>query len=70
VRLATQELARDPGLEAAFLEGYGDDPREPAAWARVRLREAVGTAAWAHQVGDVAFEARGRRLIGEALSAF
>ncbi|MBT0995141.1 aminoglycoside phosphotransferase family protein [Cellulomonas sp. DKR-3] len=69
-RLAGQEFARDPRLEAAFLEGYGRDPREPAAWHRVRLREAVATAAWAHQVGDEAFEAQGLRLLDQALAVF
>jgi hypothetical protein len=67
-RLATQDFARDPRLEAAFLEGYGPDPRSPAAWSRVRVREAVGTAAWAHQVGDSAFEAQGLRMLDEALT--
>jgi len=38
------------------LEGYGDDPREPAAWHRNRVREAIGTAVWAYQVGDETFE--------------
>ncbi|CAM5778541.1 Aminoglycoside phosphotransferase domain-containing protein OS=Cellulomonas persica OX=76861 GN=CPE01_06600 PE=4 SV=1 [Cellulomonas persica] len=67
-RLAAQEFGRDPALEHAFLDGYGADPREPTAWARVRLREAVGTAAWAFQVGDEAFEAQGHRMIAEALA--
>ncbi|GEA82835.1 phosphotransferase [Cellulomonas gelida] len=70
VRLAAQEFRHDPALEPAFFEGYGDDPREPTAWARVRLREAVGTAAWAFQVGDEAFEAQGHRMIADALTAF
>lgn len=68
-RLAAQDFARDARLERAFLEGYGADPREPAAWARVRLREAVGTAAWAHQVGDEAFEAHGLRMLDEVLAS-
>jgi aminoglycoside/choline kinase family phosphotransferase len=67
-RLAAQDFARDPALEAAFLEGYGDDPREPGAWHRARLREAIGTAAWAHQVGDSEFEAHGHRMIAELLA--
>ena len=68
-RLAAQDFRRDPRLEAAFLEGYGSDPREPSAWHRTRLREAVGTAVWAHQVGDEAFEAQGHRMIEDALAA-
>lgn len=55
-------------LEAAFIEGYGSDPREPGAWRRNRIREAVGTAAWAYQVGDEAFERQGHRMIAEALA--
>jgi hypothetical protein len=66
-RVAAQDFARDPRLELAFLEGYGTDPREPAAWHRTRVREAVGTAVWAHEVGDEAFEAQGHRMIAEAL---
>ncbi len=68
-RLAVQEFRRDPSLEAAFLDGYGIDPREKQAWHRTLVREAVGTAAWAHQVGDEAFEAQGHRMIAEVLSA-
>lgn len=67
-RLAAQDFARDPGLEAAFLHGYGGDPREPAAWHRQRVREAIGTAVWAYQVGDEPFEAQGHRMIADALA--
>ncbi|WP_205650650.1 phosphotransferase [Actinoplanes solisilvae] len=66
-RLAVQEFRGDPGLEAAFLDGYGADPREPAAWRRTQIREAIGTAVWAFQVGDENFEAQGHRMIAEAL---
>ncbi|MBV9578481.1 MAG: phosphotransferase [Chloroflexi bacterium] len=66
-RLAAQEFRRDPHLEAAFLDGYGTDPREAHAWHRIRVREAIGTAVWAYQVGDEAFEAQGHRMIAEAL---
>ena len=66
-RLAAQDWRRDTRLEEAFLDGYGTDPREPAAWHRSRVREAIGTAAWAHLVGDDAFEAQGHRMITEAL---
>lgn len=68
VRLAAQDFRRRPELEAAFLAGYGSDPREPRAWRRHRVREAIGTAVWAHQVGDAAFEAQGHRMIAETLA--
>lgn len=67
-RLAAADFRRDPQLEAAFLDGYGGDPRTPAAWARIRLREAVGTAVWAFQVGDEAFERQGHRMIADVLA--
>ncbi|MFM6848242.1 MAG: phosphotransferase [Terrabacter sp.] len=67
-RLAVQDFRRDPALERAFLDGYGTDPREPGAWFRQRVREAVGTAAWAYAVGDEAFEAQGHRMIAEVLA--
>lgn len=67
-RLAAREFRRDPALEAAFLRGYGPDPREPAAWGRTQVREAVATAAWAHQVGDAAFEREGLRRVAEVLA--
>ncbi len=66
-RLAAQDFRRDPALETAFLTGYGSDPREPGAWWRQRVREAVGTACWAHRVGDTAFEAQGLRMLDEAV---
>lgn len=68
-RLAAQEFRRDPKLEAAFLDGYGTDPREPHAWHRTRVREAIVTAVWAYQVRAEAYEAQGHRMIAEALSA-
>lgn len=72
-RLAAQDFRRDARLEAAFLTGYGSDPcvAEPGstdAWFRTRVREAIGTAAWAHQFGDESFEAQGHRMIADALS--
>ena len=66
-RLAVLDFQRDPELEAAFLDGYGADPRQPAAWHRICVREAIGTAVWAHLVGDTAFEAHGHRMIAAAL---
>jgi Ser/Thr protein kinase RdoA (MazF antagonist) len=68
-RLAVQDFRREPKLETAFLGGYGSDPRETDAWHRNRVREAIGTAAWACQVGDEPFEAQGHRMIAETLSA-
>lgn len=65
-RLAAQQWRGRPELEAAFLEGYGADPR-PVWWPLVLLTEAIGTAVWAHQVGDERFEAQGHRMLREAL---
>lgn len=67
-RLAAQQFRTEPALEAAFLAGYGDDPRQPDAWRRQRIREAIGTAAWAYQVGAESFEQQGHRMIAEALA--
>ena len=67
-RLARQEWEGRPALEAAFLVGYGTDPREPGAWQRTLLREAIGTAVWAYQVGDERFEHQGHRMIRQALA--
>ena len=67
-RLAVQQFKTDPLLEQAFLHGYGDDPRQPDAWLRLRIRDAVGTAAWAYQVGDLAFEQQGHQMIAAILA--
>ena len=66
-RLARQEWEGRADLEEAFLAGYGADPREPGAWRRTLLREAIGTATWAYQVGDQPFEEQGHRMIHQAL---
>ena len=66
-RLASQQFRGQVDLEDAFVDGYGGDPREPDGWRRAQLREAVGTACWAHQVGDEAFEAQGHRMVAEVL---
>nr|WP_232848145.1 phosphotransferase [Occultella kanbiaonis] len=66
-RLARQEWQGRPDLEAAFLDGYGGDPREQSAWQRTLVREAIGTAAWAYQVGDEPFEQQGHRMIQQCL---
>lgn len=68
-QLANQQFLDRPDLDQAFIDGYGGDPREPSAWRRTRLREAVGTACWAHQVGDIGFEAQGHRMIADVLQA-
>ena len=68
-RLEAQQFRADPALEAAFLEGYDGDPRDPEASRRRWVREGVGTACWAHQVGDVAFQEQGLRMLAEALGA-
>ena len=67
-RLAAQQFRTDPALESAFLDGYGSDPREPAAWQRDRFREAIATAVWAYQVGDERYEQQGHRMIAEELA--
>ena len=67
-RLAAQQFRGAPELEVAFLEGYGGDPREPEAWHRLCVSEAVGTAVWAFQVGEESFEQQGHRMIADALA--
>jgi hypothetical protein len=68
-RLVSRDFSRDRALEAAFVEGYGGDPRSPGLWQRQQLREAVGTATWAFAVGDAGFEAEGHAMIADALAA-
>ncbi|MDO5662591.1 MAG: aminoglycoside phosphotransferase family protein [Brachybacterium sp.] len=69
-RLAVRQWRHRPALEAAFLTGYGTDPRTEPQWSIDLLREAIGTACWAYQVGDGAFEAEGHRLLADALARF
>ena len=69
-RLANREWQGRPDLEAAFLDGYGPDPREAAVWRATLLREAIGTAVWAYQVGDVPFEQQGHHRIQAALQLY
>lgn len=70
-RLASRQFLGRGDLEEAFLAGYGCDPRAEVgpAWTALLIREAVGVAAWAHQVGDTAFETEGlqslTRLLGD-----
>ncbi|MEJ1088813.1 aminoglycoside phosphotransferase family protein [Microbacterium sp. Mu-80] len=70
VRLAAQQWRGRPDLEAAFLASYGDDPRDADRSRMNALREAIGTACWAFQVGDAPFEAQGHRMLDAALRAF
>lgn len=67
-RLAVQQFRASPRLESAFFAGYGADPRSPDAWLRLRVRDAVGTAAWAFRVGDEAYEEQGHRMIAEVVA--
>ncbi len=67
-RLAVRQFAANPALEAAFIDGYGSDPRTPSLWRVLQIREAIGTAVWAYQVGDEAFELEGHRMIARVLS--
>lgn len=69
-RLAAQQWRQDPRLEEAFFAGYGGDPRTPDRWPIVALHEAIGTAVWAHRVGDEPFERQGHRMIAESLKLF
>ncbi|RCK61637.1 phosphotransferase family protein [Microbacterium sorbitolivorans] len=69
-RLAVKEWRGRPDLEHAFLDGYGEDPRDPELWRLELLGEAIGTAAWAYQVKDEKFEAQGHRKLSEALALF
>lgn len=68
LRLTARDFRTNPRLEAAFVEGYGGDPRGGTAWFRERLREAVNTAAWAHAVGDETFEAEGHAMLERVLA--
>lgn len=69
VRLQFQQFATVPGSEAAFLDGYGRDPREPESWYREQVRQAVATAVWAFGVGDEPFELAGRAHLTRLLAS-
>lgn len=69
-RLTARHWRTHPHLEHAFLDGYGTDPRDPERWAIFTLREAIGTAVWAHKVGDEPFEQEGHRMIADAMTLF
>jgi hypothetical protein len=66
--LQARDFRYDPARERAFIEGYGADPREPSAWFRERMREAINTAVWGHMVGDQRFEAEGHAMIERVLT--
>lgn len=69
-RLAVQQWKDAPELESAFFDGYGEDPRDSRTWPIISLREAIGTAVWAYQVGDAGFEAQGHQMLRDALELF
>lgn len=69
-RLASQQWLNHAELEANFLRGYGKDPRDSHSWPLMLLREAIGTAVWAYQVGDRDFEAQGHQMLNDALEHF
>ena len=68
LRLTQRQWIGRPDLEAAFIVGYGYDPRPPDRWQDALLIEAIATACWAYMVGDEEFEQQGHRMIAEALS--
>ncbi|MCE0537561.1 aminoglycoside phosphotransferase family protein [Kineosporia rhizophila] len=68
-RLAAQQFRTDSRFEAAFLAGYGERPGDEAAWQRACVREAIGTAVFAHRIGNQRFEQQGLRMIAAALDA-
>ena len=71
LRIDARDFRDDPVREAAFVEGYGSDPRDssPSLWFRERLREAVNTVVWAHSVDDEAYEIEGHAMIERVLPA-
>ena len=69
-RLAANQWRADPALEAAFIDGYGSDPRFGPEWRMHLLREAIGTVVWAVDVHDPGFEAQGHQLLTDALAQF
>lgn len=56
---------------AAHRAGIAAFPLPQRSWCscgrRTQLREAVGTACWAHQAGDATFEAQGHRMVADVL---
>lgn len=70
VRLSQQQWLNHPDLETAFLQGYGKDPREVEPWRRELLRQAIGTACWAYEVGDEQFEEHGHHMLERVLASY
>ena len=68
LRLEAQDFRYDAAREAAFVDGYGSDPRASSAWLRELTREAINTAVWAHTVGDRAYESQGHAMIERVLA--
>lgn len=64
-----KEWAGRPELETAHMEGYGSDPRDET-WPIECLRQAIGNAVWAHQMGDENFEQQGLAMITRVLGMF
>lgn len=69
VRLSGLHFASDPTLEAAFVAGYGSDPRQSHDWHRDQLRQGVGAAVWAHKMGNPDVEAQAKQQLLDALAA-
>lgn len=69
-RIAEKQWRENPALEDSFVAGFGRDPRDERVWPMDLLREAIGTACWAFQVGDADFEKHGLRLLDEAIARF
>ena len=67
VRLANQQWLGRPELEAAFLQGYGGDPRQKRSWPVECLHEAIGTIVYGYRLGAEDFEAQGQRMLSHAL---
>ena len=66
LRLQLMQWNGHPDLEAAFLRGYGEDPRTNS-WQLELVYQAVANACWAHMMGDAEFEQQGLREITTVL---
>jgi hypothetical protein len=67
-RLHERHWRTRPDLAAAFVDGYGDDPRSGDLWTAQRIREAVGVVTWALRMGDTAFEQEGLATVAEIVA--
>jgi len=67
VRLASQQWRGRPDLEAAFLAGYGHDPRTATQWGMQYLYEGLATSVWSYSMGDEEFEMQGHQMLFDAL---